>query len=297
MTPHRLIRTPTLDIALEESGPPGGRPVVLLHGYPYSPRGYDAVAGILAASGLRVLVPHLRGYGATRFRDAGTMRSGQQAVLARDLLDLLDALSIPRALLAGYDWGGRAACIVAALHPERCAGLVSCAGYAVQDIAAMARPGDPEQERRWWYQYYFHTERGVRGLEANRAAIAKLLWRLWSPDWAFSDAEFDASARDFDNPDHVAVVIHSYRHRFGVVAGDPAVQGMEEALAKLPVVGVPSIAVHGESDGVTPVASSAGHGRFFTGGYERRVFPRIGHNPPQEAPEGFARCVLDLAGT
>jgi pimeloyl-ACP methyl ester carboxylesterase len=184
------------------------------------------------------------------------MRSGQQAVLAQDLLDLLDALAIPKALLARYDWGGRAACIVAALHPARCAGLVSGAGYAVQDIAAVALPGDPEQERRWWYQFYFHTERGVRGLEANRAAIARLLWRLWSPDWAFSDAEFEASAADFQNPDHVAVVIHSYRHRFGVVPGDPAVQAMEDALAKLPPVSVPSITLHGETDGVTPVASS-----------------------------------------
>jgi pimeloyl-ACP methyl ester carboxylesterase len=295
MTPHRLIRTTTLEIALEETGPPGGLPVVLLHGYPYSPRGYDRAAAILAAAGLKVLVPHLRGYGATRFLDAATMRSGQQAILAQDLLDLLDALVIPKALLAGYDWGGRAACIVAALHPERCVGLVSGAGYAVQDIAAAAQPGDPEQERRWWYQYYFHTERGLRGLEANRAAIAKLLWGLWSPDWAFSDREFEASAADFQNPDHVAVVIHSYRHRFGLVPGDPAVQSMEDALARLPAVPVPSIVLHGESDGVAPAANSAGHARYFTGAYERRVLPRIGHNPPQEAPEAFARCVLDLA--
>ena len=296
MCPHRLIRTATLDIALEETGPAGGRPVVLLHGYPYSPRGYDRAAAILAASGLRVLVPHLRGYGATRFLDPATPRSGQQAVLARDLLDLLDALAIPRALLAGYDWGGRAACAVAALYPERCAGLVSCAGYAVQDIAAAAQPASPEQEHRWWYQYYFHTERGIRGLEANRAAIAKLLWRLWSPDWAFTDAEFAASAADFQNPDHVAVVIHSYRHRFALVPGDPAVQAMEDALAKRPPVTVPSIAPHGGSDGVSPVGASAGHSRHFTAAYERRVLPGIGHNPAQEAPEAFARCVLDLAG-
>jgi pimeloyl-ACP methyl ester carboxylesterase len=252
MKPHRLVRTPTLALAVEESGPADGPPVVLLHGFPYSARGYDRVVPLLAGAGLRVLVPHLRGHGPTRFLHAETPRSGQQGALGQDLRDLLDALAIPRALLAGYDWGGRAACIVAALWPERCAGLVSCTGYSIQDIAAATAPAAPEQEHRWWYQYYFHTPRGRAGLEADRAGIARLLWRLWSPDWQFSSAEFAASAADWDNPDYVEVVIHSYRHRFGYAPGDPALAGVEAALARQPMIAVPSINLHGESDGVGP---------------------------------------------
>jgi hypothetical protein len=246
------------------------------------------------AAGRRVIVPYLRGYGPTRFLNEATPRSGEQAALGKDLLDLLDALAIPRAVLAGFDWGGRAACVVAALWPERVAGLVSCTGYNIQDIAGAAVPGPAEQEHRWWYQYYFHTERGRAGLEANRRDIARLLWRLWSPEWRFDDATFEASASAFDNPDFVAVVIQSYRHRFGYAEGDPAVADIEAALAKRPVITVPTIAPHGEADGVGPVAGSAGHARFFDGRYERRVMPRVGHNPPQEAPALFARCVLDL---
>jgi len=290
----RTCRTARLDIAVEETGPADGPPVILLHGFPYAPRGYDAVVARLAAAGRRCLVPYLRGYGPTRFRDAATPRSGQQAALGQDLLDLMDALALPRAVLAGYDWGGRAACIVAALHPGRVAGLVTCTGYAIQDIAAAIHPVAPEQEHRWWYQYYFHTERGRAGLAADRRGIARLLWRLWSPDWAFDDATFEASAEAFDNPDFVEVVIHSYRHRFGYAPGDPAHAAMEAALAARPPIAVPSLCIHGETDGVGPVAGSAAHHRFFTGPYERRVFPRIGHNPPQEAPEAFARAVLDL---
>jgi pimeloyl-ACP methyl ester carboxylesterase len=267
---------------------------VLLHGFPYAPRGYDAVVARLAAAGQRCLVPYLRGYGPTRFLSAATPRSGQQAALGRDLLDFLDALAIPRAVLGGYDWGGRAACVVAALWPERVAGLVTCTGYNIQDIAAAARPAPAEQEHRWWYQYYFHTERGRAGLEADRQGIARLLWRLWSPDWAFDEATFQASASAFDNPDFVAVVIQSYRHRFGYAAGDPAVEEIEAALTARPPIPVPSINLHGETDGVGPVAASAGHARHFTGPYERRVIPRTGHNVPQEAPEAFARAMLEL---
>ncbi|MFZ4406434.1 MAG: alpha/beta fold hydrolase [Paracraurococcus sp.] len=296
MSEYRILRTPTLDIAVAEHGPADGPPVVLLHGFPFAPQGYDAVVPLLVAAGRRVIVPYLRGYGPTRFRDPATPRSGQQAALGKDLLDLLDALAIPRAVLAGYDWGGRAACVVAALWPDRCAGLVSCTGYNIQDIAAAVRPAAPEQEHRHWYQYYFHTERGRAGLEANRAGIARLLWRLWSPDWAFDEATFAASAAAFDNPDYVDVVIQSYRHRFGYAAGDPALEGIEAALAAQPRIAVPTIAPHGASDGVGPVEGSAGHARYFTGPYERRVIPRVGHNPPQEAPEEFARCILDLPG-
>lgn len=299
--PIRTLRTPILEIAYEESGPPdgppGGPPVILLHGFPYAPRGYDAVVAHLVAAGRRCLVPYLRGYGPTRFLDPATPRSGQQAALGKDLLDFMDALAIPRAVLAGYDWGGRAACIVAALWPARAAGLVTCTGYNIQDIAASARPAPAEQEHRWWYQYYFHTERGRAGLTTDRRGIARLLWRLWSPDWTFDDATFEASAAAFDNPDYVDVVIQSYRHRFAYAPGDPAVEAIEAALAAQPRIAVPTICVHGETDGVGPVQGSQGHARFFTGPYERRIFPRVGHNPPQEAPEAFARCILDLAIT
>jgi len=290
----RHLRTPVLDIAYEESGPPEGLPVVLLHGFPYAPRAYDGVVALLVAAGRRCLVPWLRGYGPTRFLDAATPRSGQQAALGRDLIDFLDALRIERAVLGGYDWGGRAACVVSALWPERVAGLVTGTGYNIQDIAGSARPASAEQEHRWWYQYYFHTERGRAGLEADRRGIARLLWRLWSPDWAFDDETFEASAQAFDNPDFVAVVIQSYRHRFGYAPGDPALEGMEAALAARPAITVPSINLHGGSDGVGPAAGSEGHHRHFIGPYERRVLPRIGHNLPQEAPEAFARAVLDL---
>ena len=290
----RTARTPVLDIAYEETGPPGGAPVVLLHGFPYAPRAYDRVVPILAAAGRRCLVPYLRGYGPTRFRSDDTPRSGEQAALGQDLLQLLDALGIGRAVLAGYDWGGRAACVVAALWPERCAGLLSCTGYNIQDIAAAARPLDPEQEHRLWYQFYFHSERGRAGLEADRRGIARLLWRLWSPNWGFGEATFAESARAFDNPDFVPVVIQSYRHRYGYAPGDPALAGIEARLAAQPRIGVPTIAPHGAGDGVGPLASSERHARHFSGPYERRVIPLAGHNLPQEAPEAFARAVLDL---
>ena len=289
-----FAETPSLRIAYAAHGPADGPAVVLLHGFPYAPCGYDAVIPPLTAAGCRVVVPFLRGYGPTRFRHAATPRSGQQAALGQDLLDLMDALAIPRAILAGYDWGGRAASVVAALWPARVAGLVTCTGYNIQDIAAAAQPAAPEQEHRWWYQYYFHTERGRAGLTADRRGIARLLWQLWSPDWRFDVATFAASAAAFDNPDFVEVVIQSYRHRFGYAAGDPALAAIEAQLAARPTISVPTIAPHGESDGVGPVAGSAGHARFFTGRYERRVLPGIGHNPPQEAPASFARCVLDL---
>jgi len=288
------VDTPTLAIAYESHGPADGPAVVLLHGFPYAPRGYDAVIPPLLAAGRRVIVPYLRGYGATRFRSDATPRSGQQAALGDDLRALLDALRIPRAVLAGFDWGGRAACVVAALWPERAAGLVTCTGYNIQDLAGAATPGPAAQEHRWWYQYYFHTERGRAGLAADRRDITRLLWRLWSPHWAFDDATFAASAAAFDNPDFVAVVIQSYRHRFGYAPGDPALDPVETALAARPRITVPTIAPHGEADGVGPVDGSLGHARHFTGPYERRVIPRIGHNVPQEAPEFFARCILDL---
>ncbi|HUI98101.1 MAG TPA: alpha/beta hydrolase [Xanthobacteraceae bacterium] len=290
----KQVRAATLDVAYEEGGPPDGAPVFLMHGWPYDPRCYDAVIPPLAAAGCRVIVPYLRGFGPTRFRSPDTPRSGQQAALGNDLRELMDALGIARAALAGYDWGGRAACIVAALWPERVRCLVTVNGYNIQDIAGSAKPAPPAQEHRFWYQYYFHTERGRAGLEANRAAFCRLLWELWSPHWAFDDATFARSAASFDNPDFVAVTIQSYRHRFGYAPGDPALDEIERRLAARPKITVPTIALQGEADGVGPPESSAQHGKFFAGPYQRRVLPRIGHNPPQEAPQVFASALLEL---
>ena len=283
-----------LSVAYEESGPTGGTPVFLLHGFPYDVRAYDEVTPLLVDAGCRVIAPYLRGYGPTRFLSSATLRSGQQAALALDLLALMDRLEVSRAVLGGYDWGGRAACSVAALWPERVRGLVSGGGYNIQDIAGAAQPQPPENEFRHWYQYYFHGERGRAGLEQNRNALCRLLWRLWSPDWSFDEATFERTAAAFMNPDFVAVVVHSYRHRFGLVPGDPACEETERRLAALPPISIPSIALDGGSDGVQGAGGSERHQRFFTGQYERRVIPRTGHNLPQEAPREFAAALLSL---
>ncbi|MDP3658603.1 alpha/beta fold hydrolase [Phenylobacterium sp.] len=293
--PLNIIGAGVLDVAYETHGPADGQAAVLLHGFPYDVRCYDAVAPLLAAQGMRVITPYLRGYGATRFVEASTPRSGEQAVLGMDLLALLNALGIGRAVLAGYDWGGRAACVVAALWPERVAGLVSGTGYNIQDIAASVRPEPPEAEARYWYQYYLHGERGREGLTQNRGAFARLLWRMWSPDWAFDEATFARTAASFDNPDFVEVVVHSYRHRFGLVAGDPAAADVERRLAARPSIGVPTINLHGAGDGVGPPAAVDAALKRFTGPYERRLLDGVGHNIPQEAPRAFAEAVLALA--
>lgn len=289
------VRTSTLDIAYEESGNASGTPVILLHGWPYDPRCYDEVVPPLAAAGCRVIVPYLRGFGPTRFLSADTPRSGQQAALGNDLRELMDALGIGRAVLAGYDWGGRGACIVAALWRERVIGLVTGNGYNIQNIAASAKPVAPEQEHRFWYQYYFHTERGRAGLMQNRCALCRYIWQIWSPHWQFDDATYERSAVSFDNPDFVDVTIQSYRHRFGYAPGDPALEPIEQKLAGQPTIAVPSIALQGEVDGIQSPGASAHHHRFFTGPFTRRVLTRIGHNPPQEAPHAFADAVLELA--
>jgi pimeloyl-ACP methyl ester carboxylesterase len=291
------IRTPTLDVAYEESGNPGGASVLLLHGWPYDPRCYDDVVPPLVDAAYRVIVPYLRGFGATRFLSADTVRSGQQAALGNDLRELLDALGIARATLAGYDWGGRAACVVAALWPERVHGLVTGNGYNILNIAASVKPVAPEQEHRFWYQYYFHTERGRAGLEQNRRALCRYIWQIWSPDWTFDDATYEKSAVSFDNPDFVAVTIQSYRHRFGYAAGDPALEPIEQRLAAQPAITVPTIVLHGASSGIQPPAGSQPHARLFTGPYQRRVLPKIGHNLPQEAPLVVADAVMELART
>ncbi len=283
-----------LNVAYLDQGPADGVPVMLMHGFPYDMHAYDEVVPHLVAAGCRAIVPYLRGFGPTRFRSAGTPRSGQQAVLAHDLRALMDALHLSQAVLAGYDWGGRAACIVAALWPERVRGLVSALGYNVQDIPSAGIPSTPDNEHRYWYQYYFHGERGRAGLEAHRHDLCRLLWRQWSPMWAFDEATYARTAASFDNPDFVPVVIHSYRHRYGLVPGDPAVEETERRLTAQPPIGVPTISLDGDADGVMQGDGSARHRRFFTGAYERRVLPGIGHNVPQEAPEAFARAILDL---
>lgn len=283
-----------LRVAYMDSGPEKASPVLLLHGFPYDVHAYDEVAPHLLAAGCRVITPWLRGYGPTRFLSAQMPRSGQQAVLAHDLLSFMDALAVKNAVLAGYDWGGRAACIVAALWPEYVRGLVTGGGYNIQDIAHAATPQAPENEHRHWYQYYFHGERGRAGLESDRRALCRLLWRLWSPDWAFDEATFERSAASFDNPDFVSVVIHSYRHRFGLVAGDPAVEETEHRLAKLPSIGVPTVSLDGGSDGVQAIGGSTHHRKHFTGSYRHQVIARTGHNIPQEAPREFAQAVLSL---
>jgi pimeloyl-ACP methyl ester carboxylesterase len=267
---------------------------VLLHGFPDDIRAYDGVAPALVAAGWRVLVPYLRGYGPTRFLDPHTPRSGQQAALGRDLLDLLDALGVERAALAGYDWGGRAACILAALWPERVASLVSIGGYNIQNIARSGEPAAPDREHRLWYQWYFHTERGRVGLAANRKPLCRLLWQLWSPKWQFDDATFERTTASFDNPDFVDVVIQSYRHRFGLAPGDPSLDAIEEQLAAQPPITVPTIVLHGACDGISPPENSVGHARFFTGPYQRRVVPVAGHFLPQEAPAAVIEALSEL---
>jgi len=284
MPPLRWLQTPRLRIAYEEHGRPDGAAVVLLHGFPYAPRGYDAVVAGLEGTGLRVIVPYLRGFGPTRFLEAATPRSGQQAALAQDLLDLLDGLGLARAALLGYDWGGRAACIVAALWPERVRCLVTGDGYNIQDIAAALAPRAPEVEYRLWYQYYLHTPRGRSGLEANRREFCRLLWRLWSPTWHFTDATYACAAASFDNPDFVDVVVHSYRHRFGYAPGDPSLDAIEGGLARQPPITVPTIAVCGADDGLNPPPAEDPHAARFFAPYERRILPGVGHNFPQEAP-------------
>jgi len=294
MEPLRKIEAGVLEVAYFEAGPADGPPVLLMHGFPYDIHTYAEVAPMLAGQGCRVIVPYLRGYGATRFLSDATPRSGEQAALGADLLALLDALAIPRAVLAGYDWGGRAACVVAALWPERCAGLVSFNSYNIQDIAKAMAPDTPANEHSLWYQYYFHSERGRTGLAKDRRALTRLLWQLWSPTWKFDDAAFERSAAAFDHPDFVDVVIHSYRHRFGLVPGDPAYTYIERRLAAQPAIAVPAITFDGVDDGVRPPANASAHAHRFSGPRSHRLVPGVGHNMPQEAPRIFADAVLEL---
>ena len=294
MEPLDTLHAGVLEVAFHQSGPADGTPVFLLHGFPYDIHAYAEVAPLLAQAGCRVVVPYLRGFGRTRFLGAATPRSGEQAALGADLLALLDALRVPRAVLAGYDWGGRAACVVAALWPERCAGLVSYNSYNLQHIARAMEPDTPANEQRLWYQYYFHSERGRAGLAQHRRALTRLLWQLWSPSWPFDDATFERSAAAFDNPDFVEVVIHSYRHRYGLVPGDPAYAAIERQLAAQPAIAVPTITFDGADDGVREPAPAEAFAHRFTGARSHRIVPGVGHNMPQEVPRVFADAVLEL---
>jgi pimeloyl-ACP methyl ester carboxylesterase len=293
---QRTVRTPVLEMAYREYGPPEGTPVVMLHGWPSDVDDYAEAAPLLARSGFRVLVPWLRGFGPTRFLGADTPRSGQQAALGADARDFLDALGIGSATLVGYDWGGRAACVVAALWPERVRGLVSITGYGIQDIAGAANPAAADQEWRYWYQWYFHTERGRAGLSRNRDDLVRLLWRLWSPNWAFDDATFARTAASFANPDFVDVTIQSYRHRYANAAGDPAYDAIEAMLVGRPPIRVPTMVLHGEADGVGAPAGSIPLDRLFTGLIERVHVPGAGHFLSREAPGAVVSAVLRVAG-
>jgi pimeloyl-ACP methyl ester carboxylesterase len=294
LKPLRHVDAGVLDIAYYEEGPADGPVVMLLHGFPYDIHSYVDVAPMLAAQGCRVIVPYLRGYGPTRFRDSATPRSGEQAAVGADLIALLDALAIKRAVFAGYDWGGRAACIGAALWPERCAGLVSVNGYLIQDIAKAMVPAQPGREVPLWYQYYFQLERGQAGLAVYRREIARILWQQWSPNWQFDDASFERTAAAHDNPDYVDVVIHSYRHRFGLADGDPHYAELQRRLTALPAITVPAITLDGAADGVVPATDGTASAAKFTGRRIHHVIPHAGHNLPQEEPEAFAGAVMEL---
>jgi len=284
------VRAGVLEIAYLEYGDPDGWPCVLSHGFPYDVQSYTQAAPLLAAQGAWVIVPWLRGYGATKFLSQHTPRSGEQAALAADLLALMDSLSIDQAVLAGYDWGGRASCIIAALYPERVNSLVTVNGYNIQNIAHCNDPAPAKEEAGYWYQYYFHSERGRRGLTENRNDICEQLWRMWSPDWDFDQKTFLQSAESFTNDDFVDVVIHSYKHRYALVPGDPAVAILETRLTAQPEINVPTVIIDGKSDGVH--APNTTHQRKFTGPMEYRVLDGIGHNPPQENPAVWCDAIM-----
>lgn len=295
--PLKTVRTDLLEIAYAEYGPTAGPVMLLLHGWPYDIHAFEAVAPALAAKGYRVIVPHLRGYGTTRFLTADTKRNGQPGALATDTLAMMDALGIRSAILGGFDWGARTCDIVAALWPDRVRGLVAVSGYLIGSQAAGQMPLPPEAELQWWYQFYFATERGRAGYTKYRKEFSRLIWRIASPKWAFDDATFDRSAAVFDNPDHVDVVIHNYRWRLGLAEGEARYDAIEQQLAKAPVITVPTITMEGDANGA-PHSDPATYATKFTGRYEHRLITGgIGHNLPQEAPAAFVEAMLDVART
>ena len=291
----RQINAGTLSIGYAEAGPQNGPVVILLHGWPYDIYSFAEVTPILAAAGYRVIVPYLRGYGSTRFLSADTSRNGQQSVVAVDIIALMDALKIDKAILGGFDWGARTVDIIAALWPQRVKAIVSVSGYLIGNQAAGKAPLPPKAELQWWYQFYFATERGQAGYEANRHDFNKLIWRLASPKWNFDDATYDRSAESFNNPDQVAVVIHNYRWRLGLAQGEPQYDALEARLATAPAIPVPAITMEGDANGA-PHPEPAAYAKKFTGKYQHRnIDGGIGHNLPQEAPKAFADAILDVA--
>jgi pimeloyl-ACP methyl ester carboxylesterase len=292
----KKINAGPLIIGYADVGPADGAPLVLLHGWPYDIHSFVDVAPLLAQAGYRVIVPYVRGYGATRFISADTPRNGQQSAVALDVIDLMDALKIQKATIAGFDWGARSANIVAALWPERCKALVSVSGYLIGSQQAGQMPLPPEAELQWWYQYYFATERGRIGYDKYRREFSKLIWQLASPKWRFDDATFDRSAASFDNPDHVSVVIHNYRWRLGLVQGEAKYDDLEKRLAAAPVITVPTITLEGDANGA-PHPDPSSYAKKFSAKYEHRLIDGgIGHNLPQEAPQAFAQAVVDVDG-
>ena len=292
--PLKQVAAGLLNVAYAEAGPDGGRPVILLHGWPYDIHSYVDVAPALASAGYRVIVSYLRGYGSTRFLAGDTVRNGQPAALAGDVVDLMDALKIEKAILGGFDWGARTGDIVAALWPERCKALVAVSGYLIGSQEAGRIPLPPTAELQWWYQYYFATERGRAGYDKYRHDFAKLIWQIASPKWKFSDATFDRSATAFNNPDHVATVVHNYRWRLGLADGEPRYADLEKRLAEGPVITVPTITLEGDANGA-PHPDPGAYARKFSGPYAHRTLRGgIGHNLPQEAPQAFARAIVDV---
>jgi pimeloyl-ACP methyl ester carboxylesterase len=290
----KQIDAGVLNVGYAESGPADGPPVILLHGWPYDIYSYVDVAPLLASAGYRVIVPYLRGYGSTHFLSKDSFRNAQQSAVALDTIALMDALNINRATVAGFDWGARSACIIAALWPERCTALVSVSGYLIGSPESNKMPLPPKAELAWWYQYYFATERGQAGYAKYVHDFAKLIWRIASPKWDFDDATFDRSAASFDNPDHVSIVIHNYRWRLGLAEGEPKYNDLEKRLATTPIIAVPTITLEGDANGAAHPDASM-YAKKFTGRYSHRIITGgIGHNLPQEAPRAFAQAIIDV---
>ena len=291
---YKQVDAGVLNIGYAEDGPAGGPPVILLHGWPYDIHSYVDVAPLLADRGFRVIVPYLRGFGSTTFLSDATVRNGQQAAVASDVIALMDALNIPKAVIGGFDWGARSADVVAALWPDRCLALVAVSGYIIVNLAANLKPLPPQAEYGWWYQYYFATDRGEQGYRENTHDFNELIWKIASPTWSFDDATYDRSAAAFANPDHVDIVIHNYRWRLSLAQGEPQYDELERRLAAKPVITVPTITVSSDFDG--PAKDGTAYRQQFTGRYSHRVLDGIGHNVPQEAPRQFADAIIEVAG-
>jgi pimeloyl-ACP methyl ester carboxylesterase len=295
-SPLKQIDAGLLNIGYAEAGPANGPPVILLHGWPYDIHSFVDVTPLLASAGYRVIVPYLRGYGTTRFLSNDTFRNGQPSAVAVDTIALMDALKIPKAILGGFDWGGRTADIIAVLWPERCKALVSVSGYLIANQESQKLPLPPSAELQWWYQYYFATERGRAGYDKYRHDFSKLIWQIASPKWSFDDATFDRSAAAFDNPDHVAIVIHNYRFRLGLADGEAKYADIEKRLAATPAIAVPTITMEGDANGAPHAADPSAYRKKFSGKYEHRTITGgIGHNLPQEAPQAFAQAIVDVS--